>query len=92
MKTLTKKQINNLAIYYNQRQTFDEITIVLLNTKQKSILSNHRYNYECLCASYTGDSFFQHSYCQRGKHLGKKIQFQELSKALQNRITNYFNN
>lgn len=39
--------------------------------------------YEGIGASEDGRGFLQHTICMKGKHLGKKITFQELHKNLQ---------
>ena len=45
--------------------------------------------YEGIGASEDGRGFLQHTICMKGKHLGKKITFQELHKNLQEFIKNY---
>lgn len=81
--------LKNISIYDNGGKTIDRITFVFLESKNQDIFGSRYYNYECLCTSLNGTSFFQHSNCQIGKHLGKKIEFKDLSKELQNKINTY---
>lgn len=76
--------LKSIAIYDNGGQTLDRITVVLLQTKKGT-------QYDCICASQTGERVFQHSTCTRGRHLGKRIEFDQLNKELQTKLTNYFN-
>lgn len=81
--------MKNVTIYDNGGKTYDRITIVFLDTKSKPLYCGRFYDYECIGSSETGDGFFQHSNCQRGPHLGKKINFSDLSPELQNKLNNY---
>ena len=78
--------MENISIYDNQGETFDRITIVFNNKKTKT---KDCILYECIGASEDGRGFLQHTICMKGKHLGKKITFQELNKNLQDFIKNY---
>ena len=46
----------------------------------------------CIGCDWTGNGFFSHSNCQRGRHLGKKVEAKDLSKELQTKLLNYINN
>lgn len=89
MKTIKFDKKTNISIYDNEGKTFDRITIVLNNTKQKPLFGGKYYDYECIAASLTGSGFFLTSSCQKGRHLGKKINFSQLTQELQNKIKNY---
>lgn len=80
--------MRHLTIYDNQGETFDRITIVFNNEKLSK--QNGRYLYEAIGASETGTGFFQHTRAIKGKHLGRKVQFQNLTKELQNKLREYF--
>lgn len=85
MKTINYK---NVSIYDNRGKTFDCITVVFDDSKRKT---NDGYIYDCLSCSYTGSGFFQHSEAMKGKHLGKKVTFDDLSPELQKKLSTYFN-
>ena len=72
------------SYYDNGGKTYDRITVIFDDTKNGDI-------YDCLGCSYTGEGFFQHSTAMKGRHLGKKVQFSDLSDELQRRLTSYFN-
>ena len=74
---------DKVTIYSNEGKTFDEITIVLKGTLKGGF-------YNCIGSSYNGIGFFMHSTCQKGKHLGKKIKFNDLDRHLRNILTDYF--
>ena len=67
------------AIYDNGGKTLDRITVVV---NQK----NNDNSWDCLCLSHNGVAFSQWSTCQQGRHLGKKVSFEELSPELQKHI------
>lgn len=66
--------------------SLDRITIVLMNTK---VTKSSGVYYDCIGSCWTGISVFTHCDCQLGEHLGKELQFSELSTELQNRIKEY---
>ncbi len=73
-----------LAIYDNNN-TIDQYTIVL-DEKQ------HNGTYACLCVSYNPYSplgFCQHSSCDIGNHLGKKINYSDLPSDCQKILKKY---
>jgi hypothetical protein len=72
------------SYYDNGGKTFDRITVIFDDTKNGNM-------YDCLVCSYTGSGFFQHSTAMKGRHLGRKVQFSDLSDELQRRLTSYFN-
>ena len=75
--------MRKLAIYDNGGETLDRYTIVNLSTKERDIFGSRFYTYEAIAASKLGLGVYLHIHCQRGKHLGKKIEFRELSEGLQ---------
>ena len=83
------RYLKNIDIYDNGGKTIDSITFVFLDSKESDIFGSRFYNYECLCTSYTGRAFWQHSNCQKGRHLGKKITFNDLNSELKESIENY---
>ena len=85
----SRTTLKNVVIYDNGGKTLDRITFVFLNTAEYDIFGTRLNTYECLCTCYTGVSFWSHSYCQRGKHLGSLIGFKDLSENLQKRFENY---
>lgn len=73
------------SYYDNGGKTYDRITVIFDDTKNGN-------TYDCLACSYTGEGFFEHSTAMKGRHLGRKVQFSDLSDELQRRLTSYFNN
>ena len=82
MKNYNKK----VAVYDNQGRTYDRITIVFLDTKTKPLFGGKFFDYDCVGASETGEGFYLHSNCQRGKHLGKKIKLENLHPDLLKKV------
>lgn len=84
------KKINykNVSIYDNGGKTLDRITVIFNDSKRKT---EYGFIYDCLACSYSGSGFFQHSTAMKGKHLGKKASFDNLSTELQKRLKIYFN-
>lgn len=72
------------SIYDNGGKTLDRYTIVTTERHRKS----GRWFYECIGASENGLGVFMWGECILGRHLGKKVQLEGLSKELQNRIIN----
>lgn len=83
------KKINykNVSFYDNGGKTLDRITVIFNDSKR---ITKDGYIYDCLACSYTGSDFFQHSEAMKGKHLGKKVAFDNLSPELQKRLKTYF--
>ena len=75
--------MENLTIYDNGGKSFDRITIIFNDQKRKT---KDGILYEAIGSSETGSGFYQHTEAMKGRHLGKKIQFKDLSIELQNRI------
>lgn len=73
-----------IAIYDNGGKTLDRYTIVTNN--RVSPKHYGRYTYDAISASENGLGVFMWVQCIRGNHLGKKIQFESLSKELQAKI------
>ena len=80
--------LKNLSIYDNGGETYDRITIIFNDTKR---ITADGYLYTCLGCSLNGIGFFEHSEAMKGRHLGKKISFEDLSKELQQTLKNYYN-
>ena len=72
-----------IAVYDNGWKSLDRYTIVV-----DSIVSKNRnkYQYEAISASENGLGVFMWVQCERGKHLGKKIEFASLNKELQKKV------
>ena len=75
--------MKNISIYDNGGKTFDRITVIFDKEKRQT---KDGVLYECISASETGSGFYQHSEAMKGKHLGKKIDFNKLSLLLQNKL------
>ena len=84
------KKINykNISFYDNGGKTFDRITVIFNDSKRKT---KDGYMYDCLACSCLGSGFFQHSTAMKGRHLGKKVTFDNLSFELQKKLKTYFN-
>ena len=74
----------NIVVYDNGGKTLDRYTIVDLNSWRYD--TEYKRRYDCISASTTGAGVFLHTDCNRGRHLGKKIQFSELSEELQKAV------
>ena len=81
--------MENISIYDNGGKTFDRITVIFDKEKRQT---KDGVLYECISSSETGSGFFLHSEAMKGKHLGKKIDFNKLSLPLQNKILIELNN
>lgn len=83
--------MKNLIIYDNGGETLDRYTIIkkddfALNYKDYPSMFTGRYLYNCICASENGTGVFTWATAMRGKHLGKKVEFDSLNKELQQKI------
>lgn len=85
---MKKTNYKNISIYDNGGKTFDRITVLFNDSKR---LTKDGFIYDCLACSHSGSGFFQHSSAMKGKHLGKKVSFDNLSTELQKRLKTYFN-
>ena len=74
----------NISIYDNFGKSFDNITIVLNNEKRRD--RNNKFLYIAIASSETGAGVFIHTEAHKGRHLGTKINFTNLTKELQNRL------
>ena len=81
--------MKNISIYDNGGKTIDRITVIFNDKKR---VTKDGILYECISASETGSGFFLHSEGMKGKHLGKKIDFSNLSLPLQNKLLIELNN
>jgi hypothetical protein len=85
---MKKMNYKNISFYDNGGKTFDRITVIFNDSKRAT---KDGYVYDCLACSHSGSGFFQHSDAMKGKHLGKKVSFDNLSPELQKRLKTYFN-
>lgn len=72
-----------IAVYDNGGKSLDRYTIVFNSIASKN---RNRYQYDAISASENGVGVFMWVQCERGKHLGKKIEFASLSKELQKKV------
>ena len=75
--------MKNITIYDNGGKTLDRITVIF---DKEKIQTKDGILYNCIVASETGSGIYQHSEAMKGRHLGKKIDFSELSLPLQNKL------
>ena len=75
--------MKNISIYDNGGKSYDRITVIFNHRK---IVTKDGALYECISASETGNGFYLYSEAMKGKHLGKKIDFNQLSLPLQNKL------
>lgn len=78
-----------LIIYDNGGKTFDRITA--LDNKDRFKRNGETF-YSGIGASETGYGFYLHIEAQRGRHLGKRVTFEELTPELQEKLINEFKN
>ena len=81
--------MKNISIYDNGGKSYDRITVIFNDRKRAT---KDGILYECICSSETGSGFFIHSEAMKGKHLGNKMNFSELSLPLQNKLLIEINN
>ena len=75
--------MKNISIYDNGGKTIDRITIIFDKEKRQT---KDGIIYNCIAASETGSGFFLHSEAMKGRHLGNKMDFNNLSLPLQNKL------
>jgi hypothetical protein len=75
--------MTKLHIYDNGGETLDRYTIVYGDKDERGF-------FECIGASQTGAGVYLHSDCTKGRHLGKKITFNDLDKDLQRMLADEF--
>lgn len=78
-----------LIIYDNGGLTLDRITVLDRNDISKN---NGTTLYSGIGASEKGNCFYLHIEAQRGRHLGKRVLFKDLTLELQNRLIEEFKN
>lgn len=81
-----KNKHKNFRFFDFGDSVLDRITIVKTNTRRQARTNIY---YECIASCLTGVSFFTHGECELGEHLGKELQFNELTKELQDKLNNY---
>ena len=81
--------MKNISIYDNGGKTLDRITVIFDKEKRQT---KDGILYNCIVSSETGSGFFLHSEAMKGRHLGKKITFNQLSLPLQNKLLIELNN
>ena len=72
-----------IAVYDNGGKSLDRYTIVTNSIASKN---RNKYQYDAISASENGAGVFMWIECERGKHLGQKIEFASLSKELQKKV------
>lgn len=81
--------INSLQIWDNGGKTLDRYTVF-------KAYERGRINYQgckvfpAISASFYGGGVYMHVEASKGKHLGKRIKFEELDTELQNKLINEF--
>jgi hypothetical protein len=82
-------KMKNLQIWDNGGKTLDRYTVF-------KAYERGRINYQgtkvfpAIGASFYGGGYYLHIEASKGKHLGKRIKFEDLSKDLQNTLINEF--
>lgn len=74
-----------VAVYDNGGKSLDRYTIVT-NEKLAKHPITKKYTYSAIASSEFGGGVFMWVECERGKHLGKKIQLSDLDIELQKKI------
>ena len=72
-----------IAVYDNGGKSLDRYTIVVNSVVSKN---RNKYQYDAISASENGLGVFMWVQCERGRNLGKKIEFASLSKELQKKV------
>ena len=72
-----------ISVYDNGGKSLDRYTIVFNSIVSKNL---NKYQYDAISASESGAGVFMWVQCERGKHLGTKIEFASLNKELQNKV------
>lgn len=87
MANSIQEVIDNITIYDNGGKTLDRYSVILNNYKRRSTVNgNSVMLYECLGMNEGGHGFSQFCEAVKGRHLGKKVNFNDLSKATQDHI------
>ena len=74
------------AIYDNGGETLDRYTVVTDEAARSGYRHDESKLFEMLGLNEGGDGFSQWSTGQAGRHLGKKVYFENLSEATQKHI------
>lgn len=75
----------NLRIYDNKGATMDSITCVFMDEPERG-----HNNYQALAMSWNCVAFCQHTTAMPGRHLGKRVNFEDISEECQNAIIAHF--
>lgn len=75
-----------MVIYDNGGATFDRYTAVYLNQPERSTSGRMFACYGMSADPFSPLGFAQHSTAQLGKHLGRRIRFDQLPKDVQRAI------
>lgn len=87
MANTIQEVVDNITIYDNGGKTLDRYSVVLNNYRRKSTVNGNTVTlYECLSLNEAGNGFSQFCEAVKGRHLGKKVNFNELSEATQRHI------
>ena len=70
-----------IAVYDNGGKSLDRFTIVVNSIVSKNL---NKYQYDAI--SESGAGVLMWVQCERGKHLGQKIEFASLNKELQQKV------
>jgi hypothetical protein len=83
--------MKNLQIWDNGGETLDRYTVFkAYERSERCIFDNKEKVFPAIGASVTGAGFYQHTSASKGKHLGKRIKFEDLDTELQNKLINEF--
>ena len=74
---------NQISIYDNGGKSLDRITIVF---NKFSNYTNGQLLYDAISSSENGSGIFSWTTAMKGRHLGKKITYNDLSDELKRRI------
>ena len=72
-----------ISVYDNGGKSLDRFTIVVNSIVSKNL---NKYQYDAISASENGAGVFMWVQCERGRNLGKKIEFALLNKELQKKV------
>jgi len=75
----------NIRIYDNKGATMDQITVVFMDEPERGA-----NNYQALSMSWNAVAVCQHITAMPGRHLGKRIQFDDLHENCKQAIYNHY--
>lgn len=81
--------MKNLQIWDNGGKTLDRYTVFKAYERGRIDYHGNKI-FQGIGASENGLGFWQHVECIKGKHLGKRVKFNEISEILQNKLINEF--